>query len=518
MKRLLTGMLMASALAACAPAPILVAAPAATPAGASAAQVALEGAPRRDDLALQATDAPARRGGPWIGAAGESDYLLAGVNDTVLGVWIDVPSASQQARAPADVALVIDTSGSMAGPKIENARAAARTLVDKLADGDIVSLVTFADVAHERVPPTVLDHASRAAVLRVIASLEPQGGTNMFDGLRGAERNALAGPATHPVRRVVMISDGIANVGPASPETLGALAARGADGGVQVSAIGVGLDYDEHTLDALAVRSSGRLYHLSEPREMTAILDREIALLQATAATNAFVEVVPAPGVDILGADGVRLDRQANGSVRVSFGTMFGGQHREMVLRVRVDAGSEAGDGRALASVRLHFHDPGDGGVERVQEVVARYQVTSDRGRVEASLNEKTHTIVATQQAGQITVAAAQQVNDGRFDAADRQLADAEARLHDAAGHAKSAEDKQRMLATVTRISQVRAAARAAAPSPSAPPPSPAAKRAARARHQRSRHERRRLLTARRAGTVRAGPEGRPGGRAGGRA
>jgi len=109
---------------------------------------------------------------------------------------------------------------------------------------------------------------------------------------------------------------------------------------------------------------------------------------------------------------------------------------------------------------------------------VARYQVTSDRARVEASLNEKTRTIAEMQQAAQITVAAAQQVNDGRYDAADRQLADAESRLRDAAAHAKSAEDKQRVMASVSRVSQARAAAGAWAASPPAAKPSAAAKRA----------------------------------------
>jgi Ca-activated chloride channel homolog len=475
MKRSLTGMLLVWSLAACAPAPMLVAAaPAATPtAPASVPEF------RNADLALQATDQPTRKGGPWIGAGGESDFLLAGTRDTVLGIWVDVPTTSQTTRAPADVALVIDTSGSMAGAKIENARAAARELVEKLADGDIVSILTFSDEATERVPPTVLGPETRGSVLRVLAGLAPSGGTNMFDGLRLAEREALSSPPTHPVRRVVMISDGMANIGPSSPEILGSLAARGADGGVQVSAIGVGLDYDEHTLNALAVRSSGRLYHLDEPREMTTILDREIGMLQTTAATGAFVEVVPAPGVDLLGAEGVRVDRQTNGSVRVPLGTMFGGQHREMVLRVRVDSGTAAGGGaRALASVRLHFRDPSDSGLERVQEVVARYQVTTDHARVEANLNEKTHTIVATQQAAQMTLAAAQQVNNGRFDAADRQLADAEARLHEAASRARNEDDKKRMLATVTSISQARAATRTEAERPAASPAAPAAKRA----------------------------------------
>jgi Ca-activated chloride channel family protein len=476
MKRLLTGIVMAAALSACAPAPVLVAGPV-TPASQEAPAPAAVPELRNTELAIQASDQPSRRSGPWIGAAGDSDFLLVGTTDTVLGVWVDVPALAHRARAPADVALVIDVSGSMAGAKIENARAAARELVEKLADGDIVSVSVFSDEARVLAEPTVLDRNSRAALFRTIGSVQPLGGTNMFDGLRLAEARALASPASHPVRRVVMISDGMANIGPSSPDVLGSVAARGADGGVQVSAIGVGLDYDEHTLNALAIRSSGRLYHLDEPRDMTAILDREIGLLQATAATGSYVEVVPAPGVDVMGADAVRLDRQVDGAVRVPLGTMFGGQHREMLLRVRIRGGAEKGTGeggRALASVRLHFRDPADSGVERVQEVVARYQVTTDTARVEAAANDRTRTIAATQQAAQITAVAAQQVNDGRVDAADQQLATAESKLREAAARAKNDEDKKRMMATATKISSVRAAAKKPA-SPAAPAPPPRA-------------------------------------------
>ena len=461
MKRFAYGLIAASTLAACAPAPMVVhpvaASEVSAPAGASAA-----------DAAAIASDKPRQANGMWIGAAGESDYVLAGSSETVLGVWVDVPSNIVKARAPADVALVIDTSGSMAGAKMENARIAARELVSKLGDGDIVSLITFANDAEERVAPTVLNRWSRGGVARAIDTLSPVGGTNMFDGRRLAESRVLHGPSTHPVRRVVMISDGQANVGPSSPDVLGALAARGADGGVQVSAIGVGLDYDERTLNALAMRSSGRLYHLDEPRELAAILDREIGLLQTTAATAAVVEIVPAPGVTILGAEGARIDRMGS-TVQIPLGTMFAGQHREMLLRVRVNA---EGDGkRALASVRLRFRDPADGGLERMHEVVARYQVTSDRSLVEANVNAKTRTILASQQAAQITIQAAQQVNSGNWAAADQQLAQAETKLKEAAKSARSDADRKRVAVTAARISKARAAAKADsyAPSPAAP-------------------------------------------------
>jgi Ca-activated chloride channel family protein len=467
MKTLLIGMILASAAVGCAATPTAPRQPKTS--GPEGAVAKVEPAP----AAPGEPEPGAARGGAWIGAAGASDFVLAGTRDTFMGIWVDVPAAAKRAHAPMALALVIDTSGSMAGAKIDNARSAARTLVQGLADGDIVAIDTFSDDARERVPATVVNATTRARLLGAIAELSPSGGTNMFDGLRLGETTVLSAPATHPIRRVVMISDGLATVGATSPELLGALAARGADHGVQVTSIGVGLDYDENTLNALAVRSSGRLYHLAEPREMASILDREIKLLDSTMATDAFVEIVPAPGVQVLGADGVRAD-WANGALRVPMGTMFGGQHRELLVRVRVTAD---GDGsRPLASVRLHFRDPSDGNIDRVQEVVARHEVTHDAAVVEQHANARTRAIAAVQEGAQVAVRAAQQVNQDQFEAADKDLAAAEARIRTSAQQVKDKNEQQRILATADRMATARKSAQAAAAAPAAA--KPAAKRA----------------------------------------
>lgn len=406
--------------------------------------------------------------GTWIGASGASDFMLAGGGDTFLGVWVDVPSVTRKVRSPMSIALVMDTSGSMAGPKMEHARVAARSLVQSLPDGDIVSLHTFSDEASERVPPTALDASTRSRILGTIAEFEPRGGTNIFDGLRIGASRVIHAPSTHAVRRVVMISDGIATVGPSSPEVLGQLAARGADQGVQVTAIGVGLEYDEKTLNALAIRSSGRLYHLAEPKEMTAILDREMKLLQGTMATGAFVEVVPAPGVQLLGADGVRADWNGTG-LRVPLGSMFGGQHREILVRVRV---TETGTGvRPLASVRLHFRDPAEGNLERVQEVVARFESTSDPLVVERRASVKTRQIMAMNEAAQASSRAAEQVNAGQFEAADKDLAIAEKKLQESAKQATNSKEKVRIEAQASSVSAARKSASEAAKAPPAARP-----------------------------------------------
>src|SRR4029453_16176457 len=106
-----------------------------------------------------------------------------------------------------------------------------------------VSIETFSNMADEIVMPTVLDSHSRAMVLGRINEIQASGATNLFEGLSLAVSRSMAAPATHPVRRVVLISDGRATAGQTSTDVIATLAERGSAMGVQVTAFGVGLDY-----------------------------------------------------------------------------------------------------------------------------------------------------------------------------------------------------------------------------------------------------------------------------------
>lgn len=412
----------------------------------------------------------ASRSGTWIGAAAEGDVLASGTRETFLGVWVDVPEGRPdfRARPPMEVALVVDTSGSMAGSKIESARGAATQLVKSLKDGDIVALDAFSDDARTIVPPTRLDMHTRTEILREIAQLVPRGGTNMFSGLSLAESQMAAAPASHTLRRVVVISDGIANVGPSSPEILGSIAERGLRNRAQVTSFGVGIDYDERTLNALSVRSSGRLYHIGEPREMAGILKNELALLEGTLASDAFVEIMPAPGVQVIGADGLRTEMR-DGALRIPLGALHAGQHREALVRVRItDPGAFEGHTKSMASVRLRFRDAAEGDLERIQEVVARTQLGGDEALVAKSVSSRTKAIVAIMDASRTQMAAAQRINAGDFIDADKELEKAQATLSAQARVVTAPAEKKRLEVAANKVASARAAARAMPAAPKA--------------------------------------------------
>jgi Ca-activated chloride channel homolog len=477
MKRVLLTAMFACTTMACASGQTVMPQPATSAATPDADQA--QGAEGATDGATIAVDAPTTNASvanqTWLGAAGGSEFVMVGGHEQFVGVWVDVPASKRRAHVPTSVTLTIDTSGSMQGDKIVQARRAAIEMVKEMKDGDLIAIHTFNDRAHELIRPTELSPHSRASIVSTVSELSADGATNMDQALRLAVGRAQRTPNSHPVRRVVMISDGRATVGETSPHALALEAERGVHHGVQVTAMGVGLDYDENALNQIAMRSSGRLYHLSDPTELAGIVRSELGLLQQTMATNAFVEVVPAPGVQLVDARGVSSQWGNQGALRVPLGTMFEGQRREFLVRFRMTSGAVEGT-QPIASARFHFNDPTDGGLQRVQEVVVRGQLTTDATLVSRHHNPEVQAIIAMNQASTVATAARGQVASGQFDEADAELGRAEEQLRQQAKRVKSKKDKSRMMKAAAGIAKNRRSVRSAQQAP--PSARPAASRA----------------------------------------
>jgi Ca-activated chloride channel family protein len=231
----------------------------------------------------------------------------------------------------------------------------------------------------------------------------------------------------------------------------------------------VGLDYDERTLDAIAESTSGRLFHVGDPREMQGTLEHEVDLLASTVADDAVIEVVPAPGVELGGVDGARMEWGPGRVARIPLGSLYAGQHREALVRVRL-AGSTVGIQRAIASVRLTFRDPAENDVQRVQEVLARASTSDDPVAVADHANPTTHAMVATLEAATVELRAAQDMGAGNYQQAQTQLAAVEQNLRAASARAKDQPAKRKLDEAAQTVATALKHASSAAAAPPAPP------------------------------------------------
>lgn len=110
--------------------------------------------------------------------------------DTDTMLFVDVTAAQALAKKPAplDLSIVIDKSGSMAGKRLTNALAAARTAIQRLTDGDVVSVLSFNTAVDVVVHPTVVDATSRPKMLAQLAAIHAGGDTCISCGIDTAMR------------------------------------------------------------------------------------------------------------------------------------------------------------------------------------------------------------------------------------------------------------------------------------------------------------------------------------------
>jgi serine/threonine protein kinase len=259
---------------------------------------------------------------------------------------------------PAHLSLVIDRSGSMKGGRLESAIKAATLAIQRLRDGDTISVVTFDDSAQTLVAPTKLDAATRPAVLATVSKLGLGGNTCMSCGLSMAL--AKLGTSTDVARRILLLSDGQANTGIKDVAGFQRLAQDAGKVDVNITTIGVGDDYDSKSLFAIAHESNGQHYFASSDAVLTTVFDGEAKAFSSIVATNAEATIRLPAGVRLITV----LDRantvEANGAetiVRVPLGQFTRNERKTVLVKVAIDP---AGETLApVSSVQLAFREAG---------------------------------------------------------------------------------------------------------------------------------------------------------------
>jgi len=242
--------------------------------------------------------------------------------------------SSDRERTPANVAIVLDRSGSMEGDKIEKAKEAAIMALDMLDDRDIVSVITYSDTVSVLVPATRV--SNRRNIRGMIRSIYADGSTALFAGVSKGADEVRKFLDRLKVNRVILLSDGLANVGPDSPSALGDLGASLGKAGISVTTIGLGLGYNEDLMVKLAQKSDGNHAFVENSRDLARIFEYEFKDVLSVVAQDVEIEVRCHPGIRPIRVVGREADIFGN-QVFASINQLYSEQEKYLLLEVEVD-------------------------------------------------------------------------------------------------------------------------------------------------------------------------------------
>lgn len=254
-------------------------------------------------------------------------------------------------RPPANVCLVIDRSGSMSGEKIRQARAAAIRALDWLDSRDILSVVAYNQNVEVLLPATKL--TNKPAVAAAIRRLTAGGTTALFAGVSKGAAELRKFLDRRKVNRIILLSDGIANVGPSSPAELGALGASLAREGVSVTTIGLGLGYNEDLMTQLALKSDGNHAFVEKPSDLARVFKREFGDVLSVVAQEVVIRIRCAPGVRPVRIVARKGDITGQ-TVTLTMRQLYSRQEKFVLLEVEVPP-MPAGRRLDIASVNISY-------------------------------------------------------------------------------------------------------------------------------------------------------------------
>ncbi len=328
-----------------------------------------------------------------------------------------LPLEKKIQRTPVNVAIVLDRSGSMSGQKIQQAKKAAIMAIDYLDSRDILSVVSYDDRIDVLVPATKLSNKTNIAA--AIQRLTARGSTALFAGVSTGADEVRKFLEKNRVNRIILLSDGIANVGPSSPQALGQLGKKLLKEGISVTTLGLGLGYNEDLMTQLADNSDGNHAFIENATDLARIFKLEFGDLLSVVAQNVEVTIKCADGIQpirILGRDGKIQGQQ----VSIYLNQLYGNQEKYILLEVEVPA-SAANTQRNLANVEVNYTNMATKRSEHVAKN-STVEFTLSTQKVEESIDTGTMVSTVEQIAVEKNKAAVKLRDQGRVKDAEKLL------------------------------------------------------------------------------------------------
>ncbi len=306
----------------------------------------------------QAYPAPARDAFAIVADGGPTPFVAE--NEVLLRIGLQARDVSARQRSQAALTFVIDTSGSMEiGGRLEMVKDSLRLLVRNLKPDDRVAIVTFGDDA--RIVLESMPASRRQDILAAIDELQPGGSTNLEAGLRMGYDQARASLTENGIDRVVLASDGVANVGLTDPVAILDAIDRDAAAGIELVSIGVGMgNYNDVLLEQLADKGKGFYAYINSIDEAHRLFTEDLTgTLQAVALDAKAQVVFDRNGVAeyrLIGYENRAISDRDFSNGAVPAGAIGAGHAVTALYALRLQPG--AGPQEHLATVRLRWTDP----------------------------------------------------------------------------------------------------------------------------------------------------------------
>ena len=300
--------------------------------------------PSQDAFAVHIEGAPSR-----FGEGKRLQLLRIGIQGRV------VPDEN---RKDAMLTFVIDVSGSMAmESRLELVKRALTLLVEQLRPGDEVGIVVYGTRAR-----TVLSHTGiegREEILAAIHSLTPEGVTNAEEGLRLGYKLALRNAKAGSINRVILCSDGVANVGETGPDAILKTIRSHVEEGITLTTVGFGMgNYNDVLMEQLANKGNGSYAYVDTLNEAKRVFVENLTGTLQLIAKDAKVQVDFNPEVvsrfRLLGYENRRLDHEDFRDDDADGGEIGSGHSVTALYEIKLHEGATG----KLATVFIRHEDP----------------------------------------------------------------------------------------------------------------------------------------------------------------